>query len=282
MQDYYKILGVSQTATAAEIKRAYRAKAKLLHPDTIQSAVKGTAGSEEAIAQAAEDFRLLTQAYEILSNIHQRSLFDEQFSHHMRYQQSRRSENSFDYRRWLAARTDEESRCKLIFFDLMHHREDDAVALFKQLNTEIPSFSLSHWFTREDFMDYGFILSEELILRGEYYDAVVLLEQIIKMEYSYEYFRHFFPEVLLLMRQVLFRQLGGSVPDELALDAWERALELRLSKKDDALLFVKMAEVYDRMGDSNTTRICLEEAFRLDPSVQMGAQLRWKFGGTVL
>lgn len=281
MQDYYQILGVSQTASAAEIKRAYRAKAKLLHPDTLQAAVKDAAGADKALAQAAEDFRLLTQAYEILSNIHQRSLFDEQFSHHMRYQKSRRSEDSFDYRRWLSARSDEESRCKLIFFDLMHHHEDDAVALFKQLNTEIPSFSLSRWFTREDFMDYGFILSEELILRGEYYDAVVLLEQIIRMEYSYAYFRHFFPEVLLLMRQVLFRQLGGSVSDELALDAWERALELKLSNKDDALLFVKMAEVYDRMGDSNTTRICLEEALRLDPSVQMGTQLRRKYGGNI-
>ncbi len=281
MLDYYKILGVSQTATAAEIKRAYRTKAKLLHPDTIQSTVKGVQGGEEAIAKAAEDFRLLTQAYEILSNIHQRSLFDEQFSHQMRYQYSRRNEHSFDYRRWLLEQNDEESNCKLIFFDLMHHREDDAVALFKKLNTEVPGFSLSRWFTREDFMDYGFILAEELVLRGEYYDAVVLLEQIIKMEYSYSYFRHFFPEVLLLMRQVLFRQLGGSVSDELALDAWERALELKLSSKDDALLLVKMAEVYDRMDDSNTTRICLEEAFRLDPSVAMGPVLRRKYGGVL-
>ena len=45
-------------------------------------------------------------------------------------------------------------------------------------------FSLKKWFTREDFMDYGYILAEELVIRGEYYDAFILLEQIIKMEYS--------------------------------------------------------------------------------------------------
>ena len=31
--DYYKTLGVRQNATLSEIKRAYREKAKLLHPD---------------------------------------------------------------------------------------------------------------------------------------------------------------------------------------------------------------------------------------------------------
>ena len=38
MIDCYKVLGVRKEATAAEIKRAYRKKAKLLHPDITQSA----------------------------------------------------------------------------------------------------------------------------------------------------------------------------------------------------------------------------------------------------
>ena len=33
MKDFYKILGVRPNATLSEIKRAYREKAKLLHPD---------------------------------------------------------------------------------------------------------------------------------------------------------------------------------------------------------------------------------------------------------
>lgn len=265
MEDYYRILGVQPTATAAEIKRAYRKKAKLLHPDVAKSA-----GNDDA----EEQFRLLQKAYEILSDIHQRSMFDESFALHTRYDPGRRSEDTFDYRVWLSARTDEESRCKLIFFDLMHGREDDAVALFKKMNTEVPDFSLSHWFTREDFMDYGFILSEELVLRGEYYDAVLLLEQIIKMERSYEYFKHFFPEVMALARDVLRRQLSGSVPDELALDAWERALELGFERKDEACFLLHMAETYLRIGDSRTARICLQEAVKLDRSMHVPHALK--------
>ena len=261
MEDYYKVLGVAPTASAAEIKRAYRRKAKLLHPDVAEQ-------------QDVKAFQLLTTAYEVLSDIHQRSLFNERFAAEMRYQESRRYEKTFNYREWLAARTDEESRCQLIFFDLMHHREDDAVALYKKMNTEIPSFSLSYWFTREDFMDYGFILAEELVFRAEYYDAVLLLEQIIKMEYSYSYFRHFFPEVLALARDVLRRHLEGSVSDELALDAWERALELGFGKKDESYFLMRMAEAYMRLGDSHTAGICLNEAVRLDSSARVPLLLR--------
>ena len=267
MEDYYKILGVSHTATAAEIKRAYRQKAKLLHPDV---AVRTTGDAEKA----GSEFALRLKAYEVLSDLHQKSMFDEKFAMGFRYEFGRKNEDTFNYRNWLAARTDDESCCKLIFWDLMHNREDDAVALYKKLNTERIGFSLSRWFTREDFMDYGFILAEELVFRAEYYDSVILLEQIIKMEYSYEYFRHFFPEVLALAKDVLRKHLDGNIPDELALDAWERALELRFPKKDDAFFLLKMAEAYKRLGDEYTAGICVREAVRLDPESRIVPGLR--------
>lgn len=250
MEDCYKILGVRSNATLAEIRRAYREKAKKLHPDA--------SGKVETTKQ----FQRLVKAYETLSDAKQRSLFDEAFF--MRHQaKTFRSTNSFDYRTWLLARSDEESRSKLIFFDLMHGHEDDAVAEFKRMSMNHAGFRLAKWFTREDFMDYGFILAEELILRDEYYDAFVLLEQIIRMEHSYEYFRLFFPEVMDLARTVLKYRLDGRVNDELALDSWERALELGFGNKDDAFFLRKMAGAYRRMGDESTARICDEEAARL-------------------
>ena len=253
MEDCYKILGVRHNATAAEIKRAYRLKAKQLHPDS--------SGGE-----TTAEFRALVKAYEILSDVRQRSLFDESFFMRAsggRYSRGRRSEESFDYRRWLLAREDEESRSKLIFFDLMHNREDDAVAEFKRMSMNHAGFRLAKWFTREDFMDYGFILAEELVLRQEYYDAFVLLEQIIRMERTFAYFKLFFPEVLELARTVLKRHLEGKIADELALDSWERALELGFGKNDDAFFLQKMAEAYRRMGDERTARVCEDEAARL-------------------
>ena len=266
-QDYYKILGVSPKASAAEIKRAFRLKAKQLHPDLSDSV-------ENPNSSKREEFNLVLKAYEILSNLHTKSLFDEEYNIKMRYEKGSRSENSFNYRQWLLARTDEESQCKLIFFDLMHNNEDDAVALFKKLNTEKPNFSLSYWFTREDFMDYGFILCEEMILRNEFYDAALLLLQIIKMEKSYPYFKIFFPEVILLTKTVLTRQLEGQVPDELFLDALERALELEFPKKDEAMFFLKMAGAYDRLGDTETARICIKEAQKIERGIHIPQKLK--------
>ena len=126
-----------------------------------------------------------------------------------------------------------------------------------------PAFRLSRWFTREDFMDYGFILAEELVLRQEYYDAVILLDQIIRMEYSFNYFKVFFPEVKSLARHILKNNIENAVNDELAIDAWERALELNFGKTDDVYFLQKMADAYERIGDSTTARVCREESMRL-------------------
>jgi len=137
------------------------------------------------------------------------------------------------------------------------------VSEFKRMSMNHAGFTLKKWFTREDFMDYGYILAEELVIRGEYYDAVVLLEQIIRMEYSYSYFRLFFPEVMLFTRNILRKRIEGNLSDELALDVWERALDLGFGKNDDAFFLRKMAGAYKRIGDLKTAGICIEEAARI-------------------
>lgn len=249
MDDLYKTLGVKPNATLAEIRRAYRKKVKELHPDK--------SGTHET----SEEFNRVVQAYRILSDAKSREIFDSSYYTHLKTK--RENTSSFDYRKWLLARNDYQSRAKLIFFDLMHDREDDAVAEYKRMVTNHADFSLQKWFTREHFMDYGYILCEELVLRNEYYDAFLLLEQIILMERSFEYFRLFFPEVIAFTKNILRTKLDGVVNDELALDAWERALDLELGPKEDAFYLQKMSQAYKRIGDETTALICLEESKKI-------------------
>ncbi len=63
--DPYVTLGVSKSASEAEIKKAYRKLAKELHPDTNKDNPK-----------AAERFGQVTQAYDILSDKEKRGRFD--------------------------------------------------------------------------------------------------------------------------------------------------------------------------------------------------------------
>lgn len=66
MVDYYKILGIKRTASASEIKSAYRRLARKRHPDL-------NGGTE----QAARDFALLALAYRTLSDPQERALYDD-------------------------------------------------------------------------------------------------------------------------------------------------------------------------------------------------------------
>jgi tetratricopeptide (TPR) repeat protein len=248
MNDYYRILGVSETASQSEIKRAYRKKAKELHPDLS--------------AKNSAEFRAVVTAYKTLSDHRSRLLFDAQYAFARRRARPAGSK-VFDYRTWLVERYDEQSRSRLIVFDLLHELEEDAVDEYKKLIAENPLFTLARYFTREESMDYGFILAEELVNYEDYYAACVLLEKILLLEKTFSFFKVFSEEVKDFARTVFIDMLEGSVSDEYAIDLWKRALELALGDKADEELLCKIADAYTRLGDDVTAHLCAEEAVRL-------------------
>ncbi|WP_405143578.1 molecular chaperone DnaJ [Sphaerisporangium sp. NBC_01403] len=65
-KDYYAVLGVSKTATAEEIKKAYRRLARKYHPDANQ-------GNTETEAK----FKQVSEAYDVLSDTKRRKEYDE-------------------------------------------------------------------------------------------------------------------------------------------------------------------------------------------------------------
>lgn len=64
MSDHYQVLGVSPDASQDEIKKAYRKLARELHPDVNPS------------PEAEEKFKLVTHAYEVLSDPQSRAQYD--------------------------------------------------------------------------------------------------------------------------------------------------------------------------------------------------------------
>jgi len=68
-EDYYEILGVGRNASPAEVKKAYRGKAKKYHPDKNQ----GDKNAEEM-------FKKVSEAYAVLSDKEKRAQYDK-FGH---------------------------------------------------------------------------------------------------------------------------------------------------------------------------------------------------------
>ncbi|MCC6547054.1 J domain-containing protein, partial [Candidatus Sumerlaeota bacterium] len=64
-RDYYEVLGVSRSAPAEEIRRAYRKLARKHHPDVNKNDPK-----------AEERFKEINEAYEVLKDADRRKQYD--------------------------------------------------------------------------------------------------------------------------------------------------------------------------------------------------------------
>ena len=91
-KDFYEILEVNKTASDKEIRKAFREKAKLLHPDKNKS------------PNAEAQFRELAEVYEVLSDPHDRKIYDIEYQilnkNYRSYTQGKRTTNydfNFEY-----------------------------------------------------------------------------------------------------------------------------------------------------------------------------------------
>lgn len=82
--DYYKVLGVSKSASAADIKRAYRKLSLKYHPDKNSS------------PEAATKFAEIANAYDVLSDPEKRSTYDKGGEEAVKQQEQRQNQPAAD------------------------------------------------------------------------------------------------------------------------------------------------------------------------------------------
>jgi len=88
-KDYYKVLGVTKTATPAEIKKAYRALANKYHPDK----TKGDKAAEEK-------FKEINEANEVLSDPVKRKKYDQFGADWKQYEAAGGQPGGFDWSKY--------------------------------------------------------------------------------------------------------------------------------------------------------------------------------------
>jgi curved DNA-binding protein CbpA len=193
MTNYYELLEVRQGATSAEIKKAYRERAKRLHPD-----IAGLAGADE--------MRKLISAYEVLSSPERRFEYDKIYARFIK-------NRTFDYRKWLNEQDDPASQAKLIFFQLLHFEEDEAIAVWRK-NGGL-DFCLEKHMEREDWLDCQYILGEELDKRGFSFEAFKLIAQVLGEERRRPYFKLFTIEIENYLKNLVKSRLKPQVDKEI-------------------------------------------------------------------
>ncbi|GHV79634.1 molecular chaperone DnaJ [Spirochaetia bacterium] len=255
MDNYYSLLGVQHTASFPEIKKAFREKAKRVHPDI-------------AGPKASNEMRRLINAYEVLTDENRRSEYDQVYGRFV-------GTYHFDYRTFLREQPEDgASQAKLIFFELLHREYEAAVTIWEEQGGL--DFPLERYLEREDWMDCAFILAEELEERQRYYETFMLLVALVREERRRPYFRHFMPEVETFLKGLVRLRLKTAVDAETYLECMTVLLDLRFPPKDEARWMGSMAETLAGMGDLHTARTFFREALRRDPCLSKAAPLRRK------
>ncbi|MDR1211239.1 MAG: DnaJ domain-containing protein [Spirochaetaceae bacterium] len=253
MQNYYSILGVAENASAEEIKKAFRERAKKTHPDSA-----GKAGGEEAM-------RRLLAAYKTLLDSERREAYD---------RASRRFAKTFrfDYREFLKEQNNPASLAKLVFFDLFHFEEEEAIAVWDAQGG--PDFPLRDYLDREDWMDCAFILAEELDKRDRGPEAFGLLVALVREERQKPYFRHFMGEVESFLKDLVRLKLKSALDGPAYAEALRSLLGLGFPRGDEARWMRSLCETLLRMGEKEAAGELLRKALKYDPRLPNTVLLR--------
>ncbi|MFW5684646.1 MAG: J domain-containing protein [Spirochaetota bacterium] len=256
MKSYYEILRAEITSSPEQIKKAFRKRAKELHPDV-----------NHDLGDTVEAMQTLLRAYETLIDPDRREEYD-------RRMMILRPEVRFDYREFLRSRPDDdEFQAKLVFFDLLHHNEDDAIRLYDLLRAR-PGFNLCEHLDREDYMDCAFILAEEYERRKEYLPAFELLVSVINFELDRAYFKHFFVEVTEKLRTLVCFKMVATLDPYEVIRCIDEVLLLDIGHKELAFFLKKGAELYADLDDPVTATSYLQRGLELDGKLAGTKKLR--------
>jgi len=255
MNNYYELLEIDRNASTEDVKRAFRELAKQLHPD-----IAGEKGAGE--------MRKLLAAYQTLSDRNRRFEYDRAYDRFA-------GKYRFDYRTFLRERKDDpESQAKLVFFELLHLEEEEALSIWQEWGGL--DFALDKYLDREDWMDCTYILAEELDKRGLYYEVFILLVNLVREERRRPYFKHFMEEVEAFLHRVVRLRLRPAVESETYVECLEAMLALGFSRRDEARWLRSIAETLLSLGELGGAEKAFREALKRDSSLPSTKRLRKK------
>ena len=128
-------------------------------------------------------------------------------------------------------------------------RADDLMVALRSVKDADEVEEIRSYLEREDFMDYTFIIAEEYVHRGMPVKAFQILRTIALEEERKPYFKHFYPEVLILLWRIVRGPIEEDEDDALRLSMMKELSDLDYTDKDRARIYKAMAEIYLKRSD---------------------------------
>lgn len=246
--NYYEVLNVDEGACTEEIKRSFRKLVKECHPDRNGN----TPWAESKVKQ-------VIQAYKMLSDRSRRSHYDRMLN-----LARRRNGGSF----YMGQHDTTSFRVKTILLDLLNQRGQQALADYDRLKKDVQDFHLLSYFSFKDFIDCTFLLAEECERQKRFVEALELYEEAyLRLEQGIKR-RYLKDEIKDRIQRIYCRHLARRASPKKALSYYERVLELKLGKSEQAYVHKKMAECYLKLGDFYSAATYLDIALSLKPNLR--------------
>ena len=266
--DYYQILEVARDATAREIKSAYRKLAKRYHPDK----------NPERTAFAEKMFREVCNAYNTLRDRKRKSDYDRTLRTIERQQKS--EEIYFDR---LKRINQTYAKLELLLQALLHHNYETGVSMYEQLqhhSQEIgKELRIDDFLSYEESRDCEFLIAEAYQKLGfsngnqfsvldryrKIEQAMLMYESLLFAETRRPCFRHFIREVKDRLKFIYLYHFSVEGYDQTHPIPLTKIRELKLSKRETAWIYKKIAEFYVEIDRFPEARTVLRMAFELQP-----------------
>ena len=258
MINYYQVLQVQEGSDRAEIRNSFRKLAKKYHPDKTKA---NGISSEEKI-------KLLIKAYKTLTDAEKRIHYDTQLqSNSIRirdfyYKESpKRGNGKYDLR----------SQAKMVLNDLLNKNGPQAVKNYERLKEENKEFELLAFLNLKDYLDCKFLLAEEYEIQGHYELAFKMYEYVYQEEDGNPARKHLLEEIKERILRLSCKKLVKLTQPDTAITYLTRALNLKLSKNEEAFIYKKIADCYVASGEWDNALERFNKALSLCPNLK-GAQ----------
>ncbi|MDE0041451.1 MAG: DnaJ domain-containing protein [Candidatus Poribacteria bacterium] len=261
--DYYQTLEIDRHATPGAIKQAFRRLAKEYHPDKNPTREKF----------AEKMFREISTAYDVLRDPKERFKYDLTLSATIRNKRFRsRHREDFEYSRYV------QYRFGAMFQQLLTQNYEVGIQIYEQLQRGNKEFRIDDFLDYENSRDCEFLIGEAYQTLGDLPKATHIYESLLASEKRRPVFHHFAGEIRDRLKRIYCYALADPVHIESIPNNLEKIRALKLSKRETAWVYKKLAEFYCEINWLVKAQEMLQMALELHPRLKGTKKLCQKLG----